>query len=522
MALVATAGLDHVDRGEPLPAVSTLSTAGLDYADRGEPLIVISASAATSVTVTPSLQSLTLTLQAPTVSADRSVTATPALQSLTLTLQAVTISAIRNPTTAPALLTLTSTLQTPTVSTSNVVTVTPSLLTVTASILAPTISATQTATVTPALLSLAVSQLAAAVSTTRGVTATPPLLTATVSLLSATVSTVGADGLDYFHRGEPLGVKVVTATARFDYFHRGEPLATVGRVPAVSVTISPAQLALTLSVHAPAVSTTSTTADAFDYFSAGEATGVKVSANSRGFDYFAAGEPLGLVARSTTGHIVATVAQLTATVSILAPSISAQRIVTVSPAQLTATLALLTPSAVVGVVGVAPALLTLTLTLHAPTVTPFQISRPVADISAGGWTTGTGATTGLYTAIDEVTALDADYIIAPAAMPTEAVASFRLGPMTDPGVSTSHRIRFRYQKDSGSTSITLIVRLYAADATTLITEVGYPGIDAVTDGVIELSGANADAIPAADYAAGLVVAFAAVVDSGGGGFLPFL
>lgn len=69
---------------------------------------------------------------------------------------------------------------------------------------------------------------------------------------------------------------------------------------------------------------------------------------------------------------------------------------------------------------------------------PYTYARPDSDVSAGGWTTDTGGTTNLYTAIDESTTNDADFIKSVGPIPnndTVELTLTTLGP-TVPGTNT--------------------------------------------------------------------------------------
>lgn len=117
-------------------------------------------------------------------------------------------------------------------------------------------------------------------------------------------------------------------------------------------------------------------------------------------------------------------------------------------------------------VTVSPSLLTATLTLFAPTIAITQIAHPTSDVSAGGWTTDTGATTDLYAAIDEATPADDDFIRSPES-PTADVCEIALGTLTDPGTDAGFVVRYRYGKSAaGGEQIDLTVSL--VEGTTVI------------------------------------------------------
>lgn len=142
-----------------------------------------------------------------------------------------------------------------------------------------------------------------------------------------------------------------------------------------------------------------------------------------------------------------------------------------------------------------------------------QYARPVADVAAGGWMTQAGATTDLYAVLDETTADDADALRAPLSPATADEVKLRLAPLVDPGANDGHVLRYRYGKHlAGGDAIALTVTLYRADGTTAIASTSHTDLaETPLAGTLTLSGAEADAIPSADYATGLVVGFSAVL-----------
>ncbi len=134
-----------------------------------------------------------------------------------------------------------------------------------------------------------------------------------------------------------------------------------------------------------------------------------------------------------------------------------------------------------------------------------------SDVVAGSWTTDAGATTALYRRVDEVFANDTDYIRSSVSPASPDEVKLRLAPLADPDVSAGHALTIRYGKDgSRGDPLDLTITLYAADGTTAIRSETYAGIDTLTTVTIDLTDAEADAIPSADYAAGLVLGFRAV------------
>jgi hypothetical protein len=141
----------------------------------------------------------------------------------------------------------------------------------------------------------------------------------------------------------------------------------------------------------------------------------------------------------------------------------------------------------------------------------FQVAAPMVDISDGGWTNELNNNTDLYASIDEVTINGADYVkssFSPAVVDEMRV---RLAPLEYPATTSDHHLRLQFLKDqTGSDRIDLVVRLYAADGTTLIVERTYPDIDALTYVDVELSSGEASAIPTSDYGAGLILCLRAL------------
>lgn len=140
-----------------------------------------------------------------------------------------------------------------------------------------------------------------------------------------------------------------------------------------------------------------------------------------------------------------------------------------------------------------------------------QVFHPVSDVATGGWTNELGEATNLYASIDELTPDSADYIQSSQSPSTDDISIIRLAGGLKPVSRTGHSLRMQYQKDqSGGDNIDLSVSLLRADATTVVKSVAYTAIDAVTDVIIELSEAEANTIPDADYATGLCVKFDAI------------
>jgi hypothetical protein len=135
-----------------------------------------------------------------------------------------------------------------------------------------------------------------------------------------------------------------------------------------------------------------------------------------------------------------------------------------------------------------------------------QFARPSADVSVGGWSTHTGATTNLYAVIDEATADDADYVRS-SLDPSNDEYRWRFGPLNDPQVGTGHTFRYRIKvaDSSDAQRIDLTVTLYRADGTTVVASQTHPDVGGtIVAGSFTLTESEADSIPGGDYSTGLV------------------
>ncbi len=118
-----------------------------------------------------------------------------------------------------------------------------------------------------------------------------------------------------------------------------------------------------------------------------------------------------------------------------------------------------------------------------------QFARPTSDVSLGGWSGPA------WSAIDEVTASDADFTSSPVA-PSNATLEVALGAVEDPQVSTGHYVRYRFQKDAangaqinvtvalmqGAVQIASWVHTNIANGFTTVTQtLTGPQADAITD-----------------------------------------
>lgn len=137
---------------------------------------------------------------------------------------------------------------------------------------------------------------------------------------------------------------------------------------------------------------------------------------------------------------------------------------------------------------------------------PPQVIRPVATVAAGSWS-AVGAAT-IHEALDETTASATDYAESPDATAGGHETKVRLGAASDPGVGSGHKINYQWRKELlGGDQVNLVVTLYRADGTTVVATETVTNIGALTSGDLTLTSGEADSIPSADYATGLVVGF---------------
>ena len=92
-----------------------------------------------------------------------------------------------------------------------------------------------------------------------------------------------------------------------------------------------------------------------------------------------------------------------------------------------------------------------------------QYARPVSDKAEdGNWasTDESGGSAVFYSAIDESSASDSDYITGDGSSGSAIQIDFELtNGLTDPSATTGHKLIFRYNTDGSSTDATLTVRL---------------------------------------------------------------
>ena len=88
-----------------------------------------------------------------------------------------------------------------------------------------------------------------------------------------------------------------------------------------------------------------------------------------------------------------------------------------------------------------------------------QYGRPTGDkADDGNWSTTDVGSGTFYTEIDESSASDTDYITGDGTMGSEIEIDFDLtNGLADPGVTTGHKLIYRYNTDGGSSDATLTV-----------------------------------------------------------------
>jgi hypothetical protein len=124
---------------------------------------------------------------------------------------------------------------------------------------------------------------------------------------------------------------------------------------------------------------------------------------------------------------------------------------------------------------------------------PPQTANPTSDITTTGWTPSSGST--LYEMLDDgASTNDSDYIDSPASPTTASPAEVKFGTVTDPLLSTDHKVRYRFGKDTTGGS-QIDGRAYLYQGATLITDFGLKtNVDGLTTYTETLSGTDADAI----------------------------
>jgi len=94
----------------------------------------------------------------------------------------------------------------------------------------------------------------------------------------------------------------------------------------------------------------------------------------------------------------------------------------------------------------------------------YQIVRPTTDTSLGGWTDQADGTSSIYTAIDETTASDSDFVQSPN-NPSTSIYKFKIGTISDPGIHANNIVAYRYRKPEAVGTVNLKVRLIEGTTT---------------------------------------------------------
>ena len=112
-----------------------------------------------------------------------------------------------------------------------------------------------------------------------------------------------------------------------------------------------------------------------------------------------------------------------------------------------------------------------------------QYARPVSDkADDGNWSsTDGGGTPTYYTAIDESSASDSDYITGDGSGGSTIQIDFELTDgLTDPSVTTGHKIIVRYNTDGSSSDATLTIRLMEGSTVRMTDDVDVSGVTSYT------------------------------------------
>lgn len=113
-----------------------------------------------------------------------------------------------------------------------------------------------------------------------------------------------------------------------------------------------------------------------------------------------------------------------------------------------------------------------------------QYARPVSDkADDGSWvsTDESGGSAIYYSAIDESSASDSDYITGDGSSGSPTEIDFELtNGLTDPSATTGHKLIFRYNTDGGSSDATLTVRLMEGATVRMSDAVNVSGVTSYT------------------------------------------
>lgn len=123
-----------------------------------------------------------------------------------------------------------------------------------------------------------------------------------------------------------------------------------------------------------------------------------------------------------------------------------------------------------------------------------NILNPSADDAINGWTTDTGATDFLSTAIDESVASDTDYIQSPVGPSSSQLYETNLETFADPLSSSGHVVHYRYKKNVAGGNIDLVASLRQGASTEIASWTHTNISNSFTTVDQTLSGAQADSI----------------------------
>tara|TARA_R100000808_G_C2147073_1_gene154981 strand:- start:1279 stop:1818 length:540 start_codon:yes stop_codon:yes gene_type:complete len=111
-----------------------------------------------------------------------------------------------------------------------------------------------------------------------------------------------------------------------------------------------------------------------------------------------------------------------------------------------------------------------------------QFARPTGDkTDDGNWSTTDVGSGTFYTEIDESSASDTDYITGDGTMGSEIEIDFDLtNGLADPGVTTGHKLIYRYNTDGGSSDATLTVKLMEGSTVRMQEALDVSGVSSYT------------------------------------------
>jgi len=220
-------------------------------------------SSVANATATPSVITVTSSVQNPTITAVRNATATPSVQSVVSSVQAPTITAVQNVTVSPSVQSIVASVQNPTVTTTSNATTTPSVQSIASSVQNPTITATRNVTISPSVQSIASSVQNPTITAIRNVTATPSVesVTASVQAPSITTTSNATTTPTTIELNATVQAPTITAIRNVTATPSVQSVVASLQAPTITairnVTATPSVSSLTASVQAPTVTTTS-------------------------------------------------------------------------------------------------------------------------------------------------------------------------------------------------------------------------------------------------------------------------